>query len=160
MNMKLHKMLAASVKLFLDELGYKSVWNQIDDNFVELVVFPPVNKLLKAVDKEIQKTGFIPYQFSMTFNPLGKVVEGVQLEKTKKIEFDGEVKEHRTFENISGDFHLIRYEDTEGNNYLNKRYKLDKEIVQGPVHVIARPVAVLSGLNGEVVNLINWARVK
>lgn len=154
-------MLAASVKLFLDQLGYKSVWNRIDQNFVELVVLSPTTtKLLRAIADEINKTGFIPYHYAFNFNPKGGVVEGVELNKTRRIEFDGEVKEHLTFENISGDFHLVRYEDVDGNNYLNKQYKLDREIQLGPVHVVCRPVTVLTGLKGETVNLVNWLRVK
>lgn len=161
MKLKLHKIIGASVKLFLDSLGYKSVWNKIDSNFDELLILPTHNKLLKAIVAEIQKTGYIPYHFALNFDSRGTLIEGETLESgIKKIKFIGEVKEVKTFENISGDFHLIRYEDVDGNNFINKRYKMNNEIVYGSVIVDCRPVAQLIGLKGENVNLINWARVK
>lgn len=160
----MHKTIAASAKLFLDELNFKSVWNLTADiNFVELVVLKDKRqKLLKAIKHEIDTTGFIPMQYAMEFESKGEVIKGVKNEETgvSIIEFNGIVKEIRSFKNISGDFHLIRYEDEEGNNYLNKRYKLDKEILMTPVRIRCRPVATLQGLNGEVINLINYARAK
>lgn len=161
LKLKLHRMLGASVKLFLYKMGYKSIWNGVDSNFDELIVLPPITKFIRSVKTEIDKTEFIPFHYSMKFNPEGKFVESIELESgVKKISFIGEIKEVKTFENISGDFHLLRYEDEQGNNYLNKRYKLDNEIIYGKVEVSCRPVAQLLGLRGEKVNLVNWARVK
>lgn len=162
MKILVHKQISASVKLFLQELGFKSVWNKVDEDSDELVVLPDRRvKLLAAIKEELDKTGFIPFQYSMKFNKHGKAVKGVKNDKgTEKVEFIGEIKEVKTFKNISGDFHLLRYQDTEGNNYLNKRYNLDKEIVHGKVSVSCRPVCILYGLNGEFINLINHARVK
>lgn len=159
--MKLHKIIAASTKLFLDTLGFKSVWNIMDDNFVELIVLPPFTNLLKTIEQEIIKTGHVPYQLAFKFPSEGTWVKGEVSDKgVEKISFVGEVKEVKTFENISGDFHLIRYQDTEGNNYINKRYKLNNEILYGKVNVTCRPVAQLVGLKGQKVNLVNWAKSK
>lgn len=161
MKLKLHRQIAANTKLFLDYLGYKSVWNKIDANFDELVILTPTNKLLTAVEKELTKSGHIPYHYSLKYTSVGEYVKGEELESgVVKIGFTGEVKEVRTLENISGSFHLIRYESEEGNNFINKRYKLENDILVGQVQVFCRPVAQLVGLNQEKINLVNWARVK
>ena len=161
MVIELHRQIGASMKLFLDTLGFKSIWNKVNDDFDELLVLPPETKLLKAIVNEFKRTGFIAYQFSLDFNKKGEYIKGVEQESgIKKIEFIGEVKQVKTFQNISGDFHLIRYEDEDGNNYINKRYKMDNEIVMGKVKVSCRPVVELKGFKGEKVNLINWAKAK
>lgn len=151
-----HRQASASLKLFLDELGYKSVWELEDEDHDKLIVLQNGDtKFIKAVFQEYEASGFIPYHYSVHPETRGKI------DKSDKIEFIGTVKSKQIFRNVSGDFMLVLFQSEERNNYLWKSYKLDRQLEIGDEFKISgRFVAPLKGLRREQINLINYVRIK
>lgn len=156
-NIRCHKTVGASLKLFLDSMNFKSVWNVIDEDYDDLVVFPDKReKLLQFIKEAVEKTGFCPYH---VHPDLKYKWDGTEV-KCEKVGFDGRLVAVTNHENISGDFRLVLFESLEGDNWLTKIYSYDKEFPVGVVHVTGRPKAIIKGLGGEIINLFSHCRVK
>jgi hypothetical protein len=157
-----HKQVGASLKLFLDELGYKSVWELVDEDHDKLIVLKDGDtKFIKAVFRELETSGFIPYHYSVQPKVKGRVTKRFKEDEPNKLEFTATVMSKQIFRNVSGDFMLVLFQSEDDNNYLWKSYKLDREVEVGDTHrVFARLVAPLTGLNKEKITLINYVRLK
>jgi len=151
-----HRQISASLKLFLDELGYKSVWEWEDEDHDKLIVLKDGDsQFITATFKELETSGFIPYHYSVSPEKRGKI------DKREKITFTGEVVSKQIFRNVSGDFMLVLWKSEEGNNYLWKSYKLDRQIEVGQrYNVSAKFVCPLKGFKRQQINLINFVRLK
>lgn len=150
-----HRQVGASLKLFLDELGYKSVWEYVDNDNDKLIILKAgESKFINTILKEVEDTGFIPYHLSVNPSKRGKI------DKSEKIEFDGKVVSKQIFRNVSGDFMLVLFESDE-NNYLWKSYNLDRTLEVGDtLNVRGKFVCPLKGQKRQQINLINYVRLK
>lgn len=152
-QMELHNRAAMNVQLFLETLGYKSVWNFITEDFSRLSILGD-NDFLRKVKKEAEKTGFCPYH--LVISESGKPCFKVNGEK---IDFRGQIVSIYEFENISAPFRLITYVDSKGLVWLWKYYGLREFDVSRELAVTGKFVATLEGRDG-VINLINDVRMK
>jgi hypothetical protein len=150
-----HKMLGANIKMFLDAFEYKSVWNSVDEDTDELIVFTDGDtKFLESVKAEAEGGVFVPYQFSVSPKNKGKKL----IDDT--VEFVGKMSEIREFQNVSGKFRIVLFESN-GFNFLWKVYSSEKDLKLDNIYTVkGRVVCMLEGLKGENLVLINFVRLK
>lgn len=158
MRFEVHRQNSANLKLFLDWWGFKCLFNQVSEDWDEIVVLPEGDDrqdLLSAIKSELESSQHIPYHLSLVPNYTGKPVKG------DKAEFTGEIIQINEFQNVSGRFRLILFSDTENeDNWVWKCYG-DKGVEIGQTYkVTGRVVCKLVGFGGQDIMLFNYARLK
>lgn len=149
MRIEVHRANGINLKMFLDTLGFVSVWNKINEDFDELQVLPDDRTdLLGAIKAELDKTGFLPYHYLLTPQDKGLQFYG------KEVELEAVPTQMVDLTNISGKFRLILLEDGR-NNYLWKTYS-EREFAPNQLYKAKAKVScTLQGRNGENFILIN-----
>lgn len=153
MLINVHRANGINLKLFLDTLGFTSVWNGPKGDHDELLVFPDGREdLLEKINTELTKTGFLPYHYVLAPEKVGAGVKGTEFE------INAAPTQIVTLKNISGDFRLILFED--GNaNYIWKTYS-PRELENRKYQVKGKIVCQLTGKGGENFCLFNLPRFK
>jgi hypothetical protein len=157
MKIQVHKSVGMNLLFFLETFGFKCLWEKVNQNWDVLHVLPDErNELLASIKKEVEKSGHVPYHFSILPQNKGEIAAQ---DADGKVNFKGKITQVNEFKNISGGFRLVLFECESGNNYLWKSYK-DKPLPPNTVSVTGRAVCKLNSLDGGVLNLFNYARMK
>lgn len=149
MKIEIPRRNAINLKLFLEGLGFCCVFNLTPNADVVEMVVKEDNEFISSILSYVQEKGFIPYHY--TISPLNK--GAVQTE----IKFEGKATQVNEFVNVSGRFRLVLFEGE--NNFLWKTYS-DTEIPTTLIAVSGRYVTSFPSLDGKILNLINYVRLK
>lgn len=140
---------AINLQMFLEGLGYKTAFHLLEDtDNVELLV-KGESDFLHKVSKYVSDKGFIPYHFTLAPSTKGAV--------DTNMPFLAKATQINTFSNTSGKFRLVLFEGK--NNFVWKTYS-EVDIPNTEITVSGRYVTSFTGFNGEILNLINYVRVK
>ena len=111
---------------------------------------------VESVRKELRKTGFIPYHYDFNFHHRGDIIR----QKDTKVSVSGHLASKRTIFSTIGKFYLYYFVDSDCKyNLLVKSYK-ELDVNEGEKLIAGRIKAKLKGRNGEVIYLLNYARIK
>jgi hypothetical protein len=153
MIIKVHRANGINLKLFLDTLGFASVWNGGREDHDELLVLDTDrDELLLKIQDELDRTGFLPYHYLLSPEKKGLPVKGEDFETQAAPTTIVDLK------NISGNFRLILFEDGR-SNYLWKTYS-PRELENRVYQVKAKVVCQLTGKDGENFCLFNLPKFK
>lgn len=151
MKIEVHRSNGINLKMFLDHLGFISVWNKVNEDFDELQVLPDEREeLLINIKNELEKTGYLPYHYLLTPENKGLSYQG------QDVEFQGAATQIVDLKNISGSFRLILFEDGR-NNYVWKTYS-EKEILPQMYQAKGQVTCMLTGAKGENLILFNCGK--
>jgi len=111
---------------------------------------------VELVKKELRKTGFIPYHYDFDFCCRGNIVD----KKDTKVSVFGHLVSKKEIFTTIGKFYLYYFVDEDNKyNLLIKSYR-ELDIDDTKKAIAGRIKAKLKGRNGEVIYLLNYARIK
>lgn len=143
-----------NLKLFLETLGFEVyIYRCYEDTDEILVISEERLEFLEAVKSYVERFGYTPYHLALSPRINGERVEG------DKVSFKSQVTQMVEFPSITGVFTLVLME-TEDTNYLWKTYTSPQLIPFREYSVTGKMKAVITGLKGEVLNLVSHLRLK
>ena len=149
MKIEVTRRNAVNLKMFLEGLGYKTAFNLTPNNEIVELLVNQENDFLTKTAEYINTSGFIPYHYTVSPSTKGSA--------DTVLPFKGKITQVNSFTGVSGPFKLVLFEGK--NNFLWKTYS---EVTLPPTEVTVSGKYVTSflGINGEVLNLINYVRIK
>ena len=150
MKIEVSRRNAINLKLFLEGLGYSCVFNLTPNRDVVELITKEDNEFLSDIREYMINKGFIPYHYTISPTNKGELHKG-------SVGVRAVATQINEFNNVSGKFRLILFEGE--NNFLWKTYS-EVEIPKGIVNVSGRYVATITGKGGQIINLINYVRIK
>lgn len=153
MIIKCHRKLTVNLRLFLEKLEYECYYNKSFENYDEIIVMTEdKDELVRRVEDYAQQWGFIPYHFALKLKKKGKK------NKEDRVAVKVKMAEIMEFQALQGNFQLILF-DSKGTNYMWKTYT-SQTLPDTEMEMTAKIKAIISGMNGEVINLVSHCRLK